>query len=565
MKNLFFKSVIIIFCFIGIESYTQSLPVGMPVLEDYYRRAQLLGKFDSSISFVIRPIFPLSFIGNSIFDPDSTLIKERILSFDGRLKFGKKDRGLVQLLPISWLNQFNSHHPEGINDGSMIPSRGYQTKISAGVYVKYGPLSIQLRPEFVYAQNKSFDGFPQNYISEIGIEFPNSPYYRNNIDLPERFGDGVYNKAFWGQSSIRLTFGSVSFGLSNENLWWGPGYRNSLLMTNSAPGFMHLTLNTVKPIKTFIGSFEGQIIAGRLEESGYAENFPDDWRYINAMVLSYNPKWVPGLFLGVIRSFEIYRGDMGTSFGDYLPVFIPLSKGASGTNEEVNLKRRNQLISVFMRWLFKESHGEIYFEYGRGDHSWDMRDFILEPSHSSAFVLGLRKLFSLNKQKETYLQLILEICNLTSNQTTINRFQGTAFGSWYQHSSVKHGYTHQGQLLGAGIGPGSNMQTLNISWVKSIKQIGIQFERYVHNNDFWYNYIKDFRSNWVDISTTAFANWDYKNLLFTIKLKYIKSRNYQWLYEPPIHEPPYDENPSYWMPSDNTLNFHGQLGVMYRF
>ena len=36
----------------------QFLPVGTPVLEDYYRRAQLLGEIDSSISFTSRPIYP---------------------------------------------------------------------------------------------------------------------------------------------------------------------------------------------------------------------------------------------------------------------------------------------------------------------------------------------------------------------------------------------------------------------------------------------------------------------------------------------------------------------------
>jgi hypothetical protein len=561
MKKYLYLPLLIISCFSGIESYAQSLPVDMQILNEYYRRAQLLGEIDPTISFTNRPLFPLLSIGNNIFDPDSTLKFERKSNFNGYFEFWKK-KGIIQLLPISLLNQFNSHHPEGINDGSMIPAKGFQTKFSVGIFFKYGPLNIQLRPEFVYAQNKEFDGFPKNYTTTLGIEFPDSPY-KNRIDFPERFGNSEFSNASWGQSSIRLIFGSISFGLSNENLWWGPGYRNSLLMTNSSPGFMHLTLNTVRPIKTFIGSFEGQIIAGKLEESGYTKNLEDDWRYINAIVFNYQPKWIPSLFLGVTRSFIVYRGDMGTSLGDYLPVFIPLSKSTGGTNQEVNNKRRNQLISVFMRWLFKKSNGEIYIEYGREDHSWDTRDFILEPSHSSAYILGLRKLFSLNENNKTYIQLILEITNLAGNKTTINREVPSTIASitWYQHNQVRHGYTHFGQILGAGIGPGSNLQTLEVSWVRRIKQIGFRLERYVHNSDFWYSYIKDFRSNWVDISYTAFANWDYKNFLVSLKLKYVKSRNYQWLYEPQID----NENPKYWMPGDNTLNFHGQIGITYRF
>ena len=39
------------------EVFSQTLPVGLPVLEDTYRREQLLGKTDSLISFTIRPLF----------------------------------------------------------------------------------------------------------------------------------------------------------------------------------------------------------------------------------------------------------------------------------------------------------------------------------------------------------------------------------------------------------------------------------------------------------------------------------------------------------------------------
>lgn len=558
MSNKLYSLLFIIFLISGLSSHTQTIPVGIPIYEDYYRRAQLLGKFDEAVSFASRPIFPASVSGTDIFDPDSTMFLDRVSNFDGLWKFGN-GKGLLQLLPISILNQYNSHHPEGISDGAMIPAKGFQTLISAGVYIKLGPLSIQLRPEYIKAQNLEFEGFPQYFTNLDGVVFPESPY-GHNMDLLERFGTDSYNKAFWGQSSVRLTIGSLSFGASNENLWWGPGYRNSLLMTNSAPGFMHLSLNTIKPIKTYIGSFEGQIIAGRLEASGYANSLPDDWRYINAMVVTYQPKWIPGLFIGGSRGFLMYNNSLGNRIINYIPIISFLSKSVSGTREELDNRGQDQLISIFMRWLFQEAKGEIYFEYGREDHSWDLRDFVLEPSHSSAFILGLRKLFLLSKQEGSYMQLIIEGSNLAGNQTVINRGAGGTVGLWYQHSAITQGYTNNGQLLGAGIGPGSNLQTLDISWVESIKQVGIQVERYVHNNDFWYDYIKDIRSNWVDISAMAYANWDYKNLLFTIKLKYIKSYNYQWMYEPV-----YEEAPTFWTPSENTHNFHGQLGVMYRF
>ena len=367
-----------------ISAKAQSLPVGTPVVEDYYRRAQLMGLVDSSFSFCARPFFP----------EEVLKIENRFTKFDGIFRFDKGN-GVLQILPITWMNQYNSDRPAGLNDGAMIPARGYQSMLSGGVYFQYKHLSIQLRPEIVNADNRSYVGFPHTlYNTELGDARWYQYYhaYLNKIDLPEQFGDQSFHKVFWGQSSIRLNYGAISFGISNENLWWGPGMQNSLLMTNSAPGFMHFTLNTIKPIRTPIGSFEGQLIAGKLTHSGFTppeptrnyhggpplyEPKPDDWRYINGLVLSYQPKWVPGLFLGMTRSFQTYEKEMGNigsvNIGDLLPVFSPFSVKKEGSANNT-ARKRDQLSSVFMRWIWLKSHGEVYMEYGRTDQYWDQRD-----------------------------------------------------------------------------------------------------------------------------------------------------------------------------------------------
>ena len=569
MKKYLLVLIIIVSSF-GLRA--QSLPVGTPVLEDYYRRGQLLGLVDSSNSFCARPFFPIQALGiKNVFDPENSLEKNSFSKSNGILKFGK-GKGIVKLLPYIWINQFNTDRPAGLNDGAMIPARGYQTFYSRGIYAKYGHLSIQLMPEFVHAENLSFAGFPDNRTDPDWAEqlwYQIYHYAYNKIDMPERFGDKAFDKIYWGQSSIRLNYGALSFGLSNENLWWGPGIYNSLLMTNCAPGFKHLTLNTVKPIRTLIGSFEGQIIAGKLEQSGYTPPEPDrryfqtllyvpkpdDWRYLSGIVLTYQPKWVPGLFVGLARSYQVYSKVMGKSFGDYFPIFNPFGKkGNGGTAEDA--KKRTQLGSVFARWIWQKAKGEIYFEYGRSDYFWNLQDLELEASHSSAYILGLRKLIPLKAYKGEYIQVNMEVTQLEMNPTTRQR-NGQ---SWYISDVVSAGYTNKGQLLGAGIGPGSNLQTINISWIKSLKTIGIKLERYVHNNDFFNTYITDPRMNWVDISAGLNASWYYKNLLFSFNIDAIRSINYQWLYIPIPSNPP-----QYWDHGKDLYNYHAQIGVTYRF
>jgi hypothetical protein len=39
-------------------------------------------------------------------------------------------------------------------------------------------------------------------------------------------------------------------------------------------------------------------------------------------------------------------------------------------------------------------------------------------------------------------------------------------GSWYTDAIISQGYTNQGQLLGAGIGPGANSQSIEVNWLK---------------------------------------------------------------------------------------------------
>ncbi|MBK1439388.1 hypothetical protein JHJ32_05255 [Parapedobacter sp. ISTM3] len=540
----------------------QTLPLGTPVLEQKIRRDQLLGLIDSNISFTVRPLTYESIIhpDNQAKRPDYYLNKEIISSVDSGFS--------LQLMPIVWEHQYNSKLPYGWNDGGMIPSVGYQTMIGAGIYAKYKWFSLQLRPELVFAENKPFMGYngDNTYAWAAWYEFA------NNIDMPERFGDKAYTKLLPGQSSFRVNYGPASIGISTENLWWGPGIYNSLLMTNNAPGFLHLTLNTTRPISTPIGTIEGQLIAGRLKESGFTPTLlgnparfdehyvpkRDDWRYISGITVSYQPKWLPGLFVGLSRSFVVYSEDLGGGLKGYLPLLGPGSNDVVRRPDELEGREdrmnRDVYASVFARWLMPKGNAEIYFEYGRTDPPWNQRDLVVELEHSRAYVLGFRKLVPLNLANEELLQVGFELTQLEKSRTTTIRTSP----SWYTDSRVRHGYTHLGQVIGAGIGPGSNVQLLNVSWVKGIKNIGLQVERHVKFNDFFYRASVDYRRMWVDLAVGAIGEWGYKNMVFNGRLFYIKSHNYQ--YEQG------DTSGDFWdfTPIDRN-NFQFRLGVLYRF
>lgn len=545
MKIRFFIKEILtaMILFMVIPGMGQSIPVGTPVLEDYFRRSQLLGELDSTVSFTIRPVVPgSSFNLDNPFDPDSSLYGSAFFKYRG--KYQSADSKIkFQLLPLSWQQQYNSAHPYGWNDGGMIQAKGYQTMLSGGVYAKIGPLSVQIRPEYVYAQNRDYE------VLDI---------YQGAPDIVSRFGNGAYSHTTWGQSSVRLNFGSLSFGLSNENLWWGPGKRSALIMSNNAPGFKHLTFNTIKPISSPLGSFEFQVIAGKLEGSGYSflEDDPafSDWRYLSAFALSYQPRWVPGLFLGLTRGFQAYRKDI-KKFGDYIPFLVPYQKSKRSDFEETF--GRDQLTSVYSRWAFPKAHAEVYFEYGINDNAYNFRDFIGSPEHSRTYLFGLTKLSELKSRKGEYIRMNLEFTQMSQS---IDRLVREA-GSWYYHGEILQGYTHKGEVLGAGIGPGANLQSLDIAWVKGLKSLGISLERYVQNDDYYVSSVGDlngYSRRWVDISAALQGSWNYRNLLFNSRMQFINSLNYQWKLKN------YDPNVFY-IPQNDVFNFHAELGITYRF
>ncbi len=566
MRKIFFVlTVVFAVVLLANDLSAQSLPVGTPVLEDYYRRQQLLGKLDSNLSFSVRPILSGAQLNVSdIFYPDSTTGKT---INGGPFTFGK-GRGVFKVLPLTVLQQFNSHHPYGWNDGAMIPARGYQTMISGGLYFKYGPLSVQLRPEYVYASNPAFDGFATGRSDDDLIKYYS---FHNMVDWPERYGTTSYNKLFLGQSSVRLTFGAVSMGFSNENIWWGPGVNNALVVTNNPSGFNHLTLNTVRPLKTPIGLFEAQLIAGKLVNSAYPallttttsaavkldSNKNASARYFTGFNLNYHPKWIPGFTLGLVRSFNAYYDDVKKGgFSAYVPFFISYTK--QNVNSGVgDLFPRDQITSLYARWLFQKAKAEVYFEYGWEDNLYNLTDLIQSPEHSRAYIFGVRKLIPFKGRADQHILISTEVTQTSQHAERSIR----EVGLWYANYQLLEGHTHDGQTLGAGTGTGGNIQSFEVSWVSGLKKFGVGLDRFEHDMDFaemLFPPINGNSRNWVDLALSLKGEWNYKNLLFNAKIQGIKSLNYQWVLKDFVPN-------QYYIPHNDVYNFQGQFGVTYRF
>jgi len=283
---------------------------------------------------------------------------------------------------------------------------------------------------------------------------------------------------------------------------------------------------------------------------------------MSGFIVTYQPKWIPNFFLGLDRTFITNRRTMGSSFGDYFPIFKSVEKSSyvkdDGTNAD-DEAQRDQYISFFTRYVLPESKAEVYFEFGRNDHSYDFRDAMVEPEHTRAYVVGFRKLLQL-KRPDEFIQFGIEFTQLEKPANRDSRASET----WYSHYQVKDGYTNKGQVIGAGIGPGSNLQSLDVNWVKGLRKIGLTFERLVNNNDLFYKFAyasadknQYINRHWVDLSVAGNFAWTYKKFILNSQFTYIRSLNYQYRWKPGADN-------EYWnWDKQDVDNLHLKVGIMY--
>tara|TARA_Y100000768_G_scaffold379119_1_gene354419 strand:- start:684 stop:2372 length:1689 start_codon:yes stop_codon:yes gene_type:complete len=545
------------------NSFSQNLNVNNDYNYSLIRTSILSGKIKTDYSLNLRPIQYKDF--------------EKIISKQQKTIYQNNSKSIqIKTLGIDYFTEFNSHHPYNRNNGTMIPNRGYQHIISPGIFFKIGPLTVKYKPEHHFSENKDFDGFWEGHYPIIWAK---RYHLWNHIDMPERFGDINHNKITLGQSSIRLNWKNISVGISNENIWWGPSIRNSIMMSNHAQGFRHLTFNTIKPIKTFLGNFEWQLISGRLESSGFnppntnyeyagtrlfipkinQNGWTDDWRYLQALIISYSPNFINGLSLGFIRWSNMYsalvRGKYWWMDGkpNYFPVFSNLfRKNDISVDYE---SQTDQAAGLFMKWLMLESSLELYFEFHHNDSKQNIRDLILDSDHSRAATIGFQKLFKLKKNN------FLFNWEWTQMEQNASRLIRNA-GSWYEHAYVYDGYTNRGEVLGSSIGPGSNSHYLSLNRIKENEKIGIGIEIIDQDNDFYHTAFanengewSDYRRYWKDLNFHFNYNKSFKNFNLSSNLIYIRSLNYQWELD--------DFAEPYYHPGRDVNNFHLSFKFTY--
>ncbi|MBN7812891.1 hypothetical protein J0A68_18185 [Algoriphagus sp. H41] len=536
----------------------QTIPAGFPVLEEAARRRNLLDVDYKNSSFALRPVrmsaFPALDMAGGV---DSVS--------------GKRKHAEFRFLPLLNTTVYNSNRPYGWGNSAMLNGAGWQNLFSPGIFARLFFLEIQLRPEWVRSENKSFRGFMGGFSDRIN--FARFRYW-NFGDNPEYFGDGYSNFLTPGQSYVSLHLAKIEAGVGTQNIWWGPGQFTSLIFSNNARGMPHAFLRTSAPVNIGIGHLEGEIIAGRAEDSGldptqnealnrrYFRAPSGDWRYVTGFSFTYQPAFMKNLFVGVNRTFQQYERNVENSFKGRLPIFEAFQKKKffeNGHSVGYDGEQQDQQVSVFFRLKAPKAKAELYAEYGKHDHSYNWREFILNPEHARAYMFGFTKLVAL-PGKDQYLQFRGEVIQQSES---INRYvRYTELGilntSWHTHYQVR-GFTNYGEAMGTGIGVGSDAQILEVAKVTSHQKIGVLLQRIVNHKDFYYLAATERPDTkpWIDYSMGLLWDRQWGGFVLSAVVQSIYGTNYQWRG---------GATSSVDFPSGNNIfSFSSQINLVYTF
>jgi len=401
---------------------------------------------------------------------------------------GSQDLFKVGLYDLQTRFTFNTTVPYGDNNEAAWYGKGLNSELFFGGWISSDYLTISFRPQMVYQQNIEFEHPRFVFRDEEGALIYSTEAIGSIIDTPFQFGKDPFSTFSHGYTSIRAHYGPLETGYSTEPLSWGANVQYPLLFSNNAPGMQHFFLGTRKPLRIpYVGKFEFSYIGAFPEDSDYfelEEDEPNLRRFINGINMVYSPSFISNFHVGFARAVHKYLENNTLQRSDFSLILDPfyLKEFIRTRGTINNVEPRNHLNLIYARWIWEESHVEIYGEFYREDFAWDSRDLFMEPQHNSGYSFGFHKLIF--APYAHFYRVNLEFVNMTPSYLQEVRPQSY----YYSDPEIRQGHTNRGQLLGAAIGPGSNTQFLSIDAYKDWGRYGIYIRRLADNNHFHFNF-----------------------------------------------------------------------------
>ena len=381
----------------------------------------------------------------------------------------------------------NSTIPFSLNDGSLWAGRGWNERVRFGFRLESGNFFLIVAPEVVASQNLPY---PMPDPATIPRQPPDrnalaNPWHLDpSIDAPLRFG----YTGFWlvdpGQTALGLHAGALTVGAGTENEWWGPGIQNAIVLSDNAAGIPRLFVRTTRPIRTPIGDVEGDWFLGGLAESRYFDtNHSDAWRSISGIALLWHPLFERDLSLGIERTVYAPLDTWTQLPGRIFDVLLGSGRRAAPSPDTGYVAARDQIFALFGRWVFPKDHLAVHVEWARTVLPASLADLLTDPNYSQGYTLGLEWGAPVHSGRD--------LIRLQAEETYLEKspaYRDRPVASFYTSSAVPQGYTQDGKVIGAAIGPGASGQWLGIDYIAPKWLVGVFGGRIRWDDDALYSF-----------------------------------------------------------------------------
>jgi len=350
---------------------------------------------------------------------------------------------------------YNSALPVGMNDGVLWSGRGTTVAAQAGVAGEWRFVRFQIAPIGFRAQNADYDILPNGQTGQLVFADARYPL---RIDVPQRFGDDPYSRLDWGDSFVEVSAGIVSAGISTARQSWSPARDHNLILSTNAGGFPHAFFGTARPLNIKIGTINGKLIAGRMEQSDWSRVTTGPLhRFHSGLIGTFSPVFAPALELGATRSMNVKWSEGTPTLSQIFRAFGGIINDQVGS---INQNDENQFATIFARVAPANSGFEAYGEYSREDFSGNWRWLMLTPDDLAGITLG----FSHAKKRADGSLRVLRGEMVNADVSHHERLGRTLVRPIpiYWHTRTQQGLTSRGQLLGS-IGAYGGAAS-NVSW-----------------------------------------------------------------------------------------------------
>jgi hypothetical protein len=392
-------------------------------------------------------------------------IVQRGGSADSSAPLGLRVRPVLPDVRFVW----NSAIPYSLNDGPLWAGRGANASVTSGVAAGYHSSSwtveATLAPTLFYSQNLPFDIATE---PAPGRSTYSSPWHLDattgSADLPLRFGDRGLRGIDLGESEITVRVRAVEAGVSSAAEWWGPGVRNALVLSNNAAGIPRAFVRTARPIRTKVGEFGAELIAGTLTESVFFDTVAaNNYRSLSGVKVTYRPPHA-NVELGLARTVYSPASGAVPSVGSALNALR--WKATAGQADTLGY---DQIASVFARWFFPGDGFEVYGEFARMQVPLSFSELLQTPDNTGGFTAGFQWAIPRDSAVTRFWRIQSEATALEQNVVYANHPPV----DFYTGRTAAQGYTQRGQIIGAAIGPGSSSEFGALDYLTQLQQIGI--------------------------------------------------------------------------------------------